>query len=430
MLNETKNLIIGGGLTGLALGNFLESEDYVILEKESTVGGLCRTVSKNGYLFDSTGHLLHLKDSGIRSDILELLPDLNRIERKAFISIFSSLVRYPFQVHLRDLPPEKARECLIEFIREKYRQRNSPENLKDWFKYTFGEGMTRQFFYPYNRKLWCRDLSEMTYEWVSWSVPEPTLKEIVDGTLGISQKDFGYNPAFYYPQNNGIQSLPDAFLQRISSKVKTSRTVEEISPESQKVEMRDGESIGFDRLITTMPLPELLDRIIEPPEDIKKKTEKLKWINVFDINLGLKQKVNTEAHWLYFPEKEYPFYRAGFPTNFCQSLAPEGCSTVYIEISYLPGENIDVESLKEKSINELEGLGFFNGKNIEVENIQFLEPAYVVFDRDRKRNLPDIMDYLNEKNVYSIGRFGSWDYLSMKDCVSQAKNFAGNIKEL
>ena len=41
-------LIIGAGITGLSLASFLDTDDYLIVEKDSEVGGYCKTTIKNG----------------------------------------------------------------------------------------------------------------------------------------------------------------------------------------------------------------------------------------------------------------------------------------------------------------------------------------------------------------------------------------------
>ncbi len=56
-------LIIGAGLAGLSTAYHLGSKDgYQICEKEGEVGGLCRSYEKDGFTFDYTGHLLHLRN--------------------------------------------------------------------------------------------------------------------------------------------------------------------------------------------------------------------------------------------------------------------------------------------------------------------------------------------------------------------------------
>ncbi len=85
-----KIVIIGAGPTGLSAAYHLEKKgfyDYKIFEKESNTGGLCRSVTQDGFTFDYTGHLLHIGDAYFRSFIEDVvgMQNLNTIHRRSFI---------------------------------------------------------------------------------------------------------------------------------------------------------------------------------------------------------------------------------------------------------------------------------------------------------------------------------------------------------
>ena len=60
-----KNIVIGAGISGLAFGYFTK-QPFIIFEKESTVGGLCKSIKDNGFTFDYSGHFIHIKDNKIK----------------------------------------------------------------------------------------------------------------------------------------------------------------------------------------------------------------------------------------------------------------------------------------------------------------------------------------------------------------------------
>lgn len=58
-------VIIGAGLTGISTAYHFEHygfDDYILFEKESMPGGLCRSIMQDGFTFDYTGHLLHINN--------------------------------------------------------------------------------------------------------------------------------------------------------------------------------------------------------------------------------------------------------------------------------------------------------------------------------------------------------------------------------
>jgi protoporphyrinogen oxidase len=112
-------IIIGAGITGLSAGYHAEKRNikYQIFEQESQVGGLCRTLYKDGFYFDISGHVLSLKDQYIQALVRRFLKDnLRIIKRNAAIYSKEVFTRYPFQVNLYGLPRRVISECLREFV--------------------------------------------------------------------------------------------------------------------------------------------------------------------------------------------------------------------------------------------------------------------------------------------------------------------------
>ncbi|MBW2182452.1 MAG: NAD(P)-binding protein, partial [Deltaproteobacteria bacterium] len=107
-------LIIGAGLAGLSTAYHLGKEEYEIYEKENEAGGLCRSFKKDGFTFDYTGHLLHLRNEYTKKLIEKLLPGKIKPHTRC-ASIYSKGVftSYPFQANLHGLPKEVIEECSI-----------------------------------------------------------------------------------------------------------------------------------------------------------------------------------------------------------------------------------------------------------------------------------------------------------------------------
>ncbi|HEX2056502.1 MAG TPA: NAD(P)-binding protein, partial [Nitrospiraceae bacterium] len=213
-------LIVGAGLAGLSTAHHLAGVPYRILEKEQEAGGLCRSYQKEGFTFDYTGHLLHFRQPAIQTLVEHLLPSqLQRHTRRSYIYSHRTYTEYPFQVNTHGLPPEVVRDCLLGFIETLTATiQGKPAatvTFKDWITGSLGSGIAKHFMVPFNEKLWQVPLDELTADWVSWLVPKPDLRDVVNGALGIKDRAFGYNPSFLYPAQGGIQALPQAFLPSV-----------------------------------------------------------------------------------------------------------------------------------------------------------------------------------------------------------------------
>ena len=114
-------------------------------------------------------------------------------------------------------------------------------------------------------------LDELTSDWVSWLVPKPDVKDVVNGALGIKDKAFGYNPSFLYPASGGIKVLPEAFLPSIENLSYDSELVEIETGRRRAVfrSARGERTEEYERLVSTIPLPELVRRCVDLPASMR-----------------------------------------------------------------------------------------------------------------------------------------------------------------
>jgi len=271
----------------------------------------------------------------------------------------------------------------------------------------------------------------MTADWVGWSIPRPTLDEVIDGVLGTPNTSYGYNAEFYYPMKGGIEVIAEAIFREINGSAETlfGREVVRIDPDRGLVLLHTGESISYSKVVSTMPLPKLLDITDGLSPLTKGATKILRSTGVIVFNIGISQPHESDLHWIYYPEDKYPFFRAGIYSNFSKDLVPSGCGSIYAEVSYLPERKPEKEALLKEVAEGLVGAGLVKREGDIVQvNVIEIEPAYVIFDPYRREKLPVIKDELEKKGIYSIGRYGSWDYLTMEDAILQGKELAERLK--
>ena len=427
-MTTARNLILGAGLAGLSAAFHLPPGETLVVEREAEPGGLCRTRRVEGFFFDCTGHLLHLGKGPVREMVLGLLPRAFRsVERRACVFSKGLFTGYPFQANTHGLPPEVVRECVVGFVESLMRKgrEEEPANFRDWVLATFGEGFARHFLFPYNEKLYRVDLTEMECGWVSWSIPRPTLDEVIRGALGAEVRGLGYNARFLYPRKGGISCIPEALSARCGT-VRTGCSVRSVDPRERRAVLEGGESVEYERLISTLPLDALL-RILKPlPEGISRQAPgRLRAVRVINMNLGVDRKEVLPCHWAYFPEPEFPFYRVGSPTNYSDHVAPGGCSSLYVEVARRRDEPVDQEALQEEVLEGLRRAGILRRSDrVLVRETVVLEPAYVIHDHFRREALPGILKRLEEQEIFSIGRFGAWEYGTMESALRQGRETA------
>ncbi|MBU3955134.1 FAD-dependent oxidoreductase [bacterium] len=412
-----KVVILGAGLTGLTAAHFLENPQAgaaktkpFILEKKSCAGGLCRTEKKDGFSFDYTGHLLHFKKTNsfwktFITDNLKI--DLKKHSRKASIHIMNTLIPYPFQYHLAYLPKNEKEKCVRDYLKV-YKSAGktgvADESFRRWAENSFGKRMASLFFIPYNKKLWNFNLNKMSTSWMGRFVPPPDVKMILKGA---DKKDpsqtAGYNASFYYPRKGGIGRLPAAL--EAGKNIIFNAVIKEIDFKNKNI-FFEGGKMPYDKLISTIPLPELLSYLKGSP--VKHLSKKLKWTGVYNMNITVKKNFSKLGHWIYFPHGKVPFYRLGFLSNF--SDVPDGFSTIYIESSYRS---------ERKKISSASVMKFLNITDNEIAVTKNLDIpyAYVIYDMERAKTLGEIKEFLITRDIISTGRFGGWKYSTMEEAM-------------
>lgn len=421
--------IIGAGLTGLSTAYHLKNTPCTVFEKENAVGGLCRSIQQNGFTFDYTGHLLHMKDPCVLDLIQRLLPDtFTRITRQAAVFTRDRCLPYPFQANIGGLPKTVIFKCLWDLaIKKITRRKASALNFKDWVIETFGNGISQEFLIPYNQKLYCTPLELMTRSWALWSIPRPSLAEVIRGAFGITNTGMGYNAAFYYPKNSGINILPKTLARQVQN-IHLNQNLVSINPKKKELCFSDGTTKNYQDLVSTLPLPRLLQMITALPDRFQNAVRYLKYVSVQNLNIGIRPNSDTPNHWTYFPEAKYPFYRVGCYSNISKTLAPPDTRSYYVEISSLPDRKKSETEIETLALEGLRGCGLLKaGDEILEMNHLDIEFAYVVHDVFREKMLPEILSWLEQNRIFSIGRYGSWTYSAMENAILDGKQTAEKI---
>jgi protoporphyrinogen oxidase len=420
-------VIIGAGLTGLSTGHFLQKAghtSFVVFEKEQRPGGLCRTEQCGDYLFDYCGHLLHFDSPDMKQLVSGLLRDNLCVHtRNSKIFSHNTLTDYPFQCNLFGLPQPIIIECIESFIYARYENQSGIDtsSFGSWAETTLGKGIARNFMLPYNEKLWAFDPYKLTTEWMKSYVPATNLHHLLTGAFSSNSGSMGYNVHFSYPRKGGIEEFIRALAGSFSSNILNGTEVKQTDPVRKIVTFGDNSTVTYSKLISTVPLKEFVQNASNIPDDIIKANGDLKCSGVVNINIAVKGISFNNISWIYFPEKEFVFYRVGFYSSFAADFCEPGATSLYVEIAYRDTVP-DISELYSRTIQKLQHIGIISSENDILEYCMFNIPnAYVTYDRNWKTSRTIIHEWLQEHDIYSIGRYGSWEYSDMEDSMLQAR---------
>ena len=455
------SIVIGGGPTGLSAAYHVGA-DNLLLERESAVGGWCRSIQDGGFTFDHAGHIMFSNDPYVLELYDKLLGDNQHWQmREAWVHSKGVDTRYPFQGALYGLPPDVIKECIMGAIEARYGDADAgpicsstevedccadgsaeaakagaaaraagTESFEEFIYKVWGKGIAKHFAIPYNRKLWTVPLHEMETSWLGGRVPLPDLAEIVEGALRPVPRPMGPNARFGYPRRGGFQALVNGFLPLIRGKVEVNAEVAQVFPEEHVVTLADGRRFQYGDLVSTMPLPQLVKLIgAAAPAAVREAAEGLRHISIRCVNIGVARADVTDKHWIYYPEDSI-FHRIFVQGNASPECNAPGGFGFTCEISYSPWKPLplDGEALIERCIADARRMGFIRDDDeVLVANQVDMPVAYVVYDHQRARNVAIVREWLAQHDILLAGRYSEWEYYNSDHAFLAGKRAAEQV---
>jgi len=410
---HVNKLVLGGGISGVAFSHFYRNDDCLLIDKNSSLGGLCRTFKVGESMFDFAGHFLHFNDEEIRQYVLELFSKhcpntfLN-YDRHANIYLIQEFVRqidFPFQANIHQLAKNDFLQCLKDLYNAKQKEKYS--SFEDAVISFFGQKIVELFLKPYNEKLYCTPLTQLDADAMKRFIPITSFSDVM--TSICSESTFGYNSSMIYSPSSGIQGLIDAFVKDKEFDYLLNEEVHTIDLINKKVYTENRE-IEYDTLINTLPL-NLFDKLTNKNE------LSLNYVitDIYNITYDSDCSAIVDKSWTYFP-KGTSFYRIGFYNYFSKKQN----TSIYVEVSRKKGQTsktlIEIDE-------ELKTTGVISkSAKIVDSNELHISPGYVILEKDTDKVVSEYMN--NCPDTYFLGRYGRWTYDSMGDNIKNARDLA------
>ena len=420
MEHKVDTLIVGGGISGLSAAAALRG-DWLLLEREGELGGYCRSVRRNGFVWDWAGHFFHFRDSAAERFFRSCFGpgELLEIEKCTKILYHGRLIDYPFQTHIHELPEDEFLSCLADLLDR--RETDTPGSFLDMLYARFGRAITESFLRPYNEKLYACALSSLDAGAMGRFFPPAELSGLAAALRGEARES--YNSRFLYPKN-GAGALIEALRRALpGERLRTGRALVHVDARSHLAVDSAGDCYRYRTLINTAPLNRFLPLIKGQP--YRAIGETLSWNKVLVLNLGFAHKGPlTREHWLYVPGSEADFYRVGYYDNVQDSER----MSLYVEIGFPADAAVDEEGELDAALSALRRQGLVQADNALVDHEALLmDPAYVHISTESEAAVRLLKRELALSGICTIGRYGGWCYCSMEDCMRYARSLARRL---
>ena len=417
-------VIIGGGPTGLGAARRLTElghDDWTLLEAADDFGGLASSVvDDQGFTWDLGGHVLFSHYDYFDRLMDDLLADawLEHI-REAWVWMRERFIPYPFQNNIWRLPADDLVTCLdglVDLV-SKPPATQGPATFADWIERSFGSGIAEVFMEPYNYKVWAYPPSEMNTGWMGDRVATIDLKRILANL--VHQRDevsWGPNATFRFPEHGGTGAIWSTLASRLpAERLAAGRRVASVDPAAKVVRCDTGEEFGYDALISTMPMDDLLAGLVDA-EPLSKHQDRFVWSSSHIIGVGLAgqppEKLRTKC-WMYFPEPQTPFYRVTVFSNYSPNnvARPGEQWSLMCEVSESPAKPVDHARVIDDAVAGLRSAQLISADDTVVSTWhRRLAKGYPTPFLRRDSLLAEVEPGLRAADIYSRGRFGGWKY--------------------
>lgn len=427
-MEKVRTLVVGAGITGLATAAALSArgeDDYLVVEGDAAIGGYCKTIAKQGFVWDYSGHFFHFKHPEIEAWLRERMAGqrIRKVEKRSFIEWRGRFVDFPFQKNIHQLPQDEFIECLHDLYfarapRELVGDDAPPPAPEDNFKAMlyarFGRAIAEKFLIPYNEKLYATDLSTLDKDAMGRFFPHADLTSIVRNMKVADNAS--YNATFTYPEGGAIEYVKALASAVRPGGVALSEPLREIDLDA-RIARTNAREIQYERLVSSAPFPTLLAmaKVAHDPAAYS-------WNKVLVFNLGFDKKGKKGVHWVYYPDPEVSFYRVGFYDNIFDADR----LSVYVELGYARDAVVDVEAARARVLADLKKVGVIADHRLVAEHHVVMDPAYVHITQRSVADYARIAGELREKGVWSIGRYGRWTYCSIEDNIVEARELVAS----
>jgi protoporphyrinogen oxidase len=446
-------VIIGAGPAGLTAAHALVGHGCapIVFEGTDTVGGIARTVERDGWRFDIGGHRFYTKVPEVKRLWHEMLPAEHWLtrRRRSRIHFDGRFYDYPLRVGnvLRNLGVVESVRCLASYAWVRVRPPRDQSHFEGWVAARFGWRLYRMFFETYTEKVWGTPPSQIQADWAAQRIKNLSLlAAVVDAVVPRRRRRAEITSLiteFEYP-THGPGMLWEhccRFIEEAGCDVRLETAVEVISRVdgvgATAIAVTDAagstSELPVDHVISTMPLGALVLAMDPPaPAAVRRAASALRYRDFLTVALVVPIRCGFPDNWIYIHSPEV---RVGRIQNF-GSWSPAMATDTHtcLGLEYFVAEDDELwsasdDELVELATRELSELGLIDAALVDCGYVVRMPKAYPVYDDGFDQHIGVLREWLSEvvPNVHPVGRNGMHKYNNQDHSMMTALLTVENI---
>ncbi len=442
-------VILGAGLAGLTAGYVLTESGLSVrlIERESQVGGLARTVVCDDFRFDLGGHRFKTDNDRISQIVSTLLgKQMLTVQRASKILLGQHYINYPLRPlnAMFALGLKTATRIITDYARQQFHKNRALEtdtSLQDWVIRKFGRALFEIYFRDYSEKVWGIECQRISSAWVEQRIHGLSLWVAIREALFRSGESGLRTLAgeFLYP-SRGISQMAEALQTAIErrGRIDTGRRIAGIKHRAGRITSITVEhrgrrtSLGGDEFISSLPLATMVKLLRpKPPLHVLSAANKLRYRDLVVVTVMIDRNRVTDQSWIYIPDPDIPFGRIHEPTNWSPNMAPSGKTLLVTEHFCFQGDRTwcaDERTLTDKTVTALEALGLISRREVITSKVVRVAKAYPLFEIGYAAHCGVLESYLSQfANLHLIGRSGLFRYYNMDHTMESGMQIADQI---
>jgi len=318
-MKKIKYIILGAGVSGLVFAATLKrnnENNFVIIDKESGVGGLCRSKEVDGAPIDiGGGHFLDANNQEALDFLFSFHSkgEWNKFTRVSKIESKYGIIDYPYESNIWQLPLDIQIDYLKSIARAGSNNNEvMPKVFSEWVRWKLGRKISEDYMLPYNQKIFSIGLNQLGTYWLH-KLPNVSFEDTLRSCL--EKKTHGLIPAhssFYYPKKGGYGVVWDNIGGYLQEHLYLNTPLNTLDWSNLIV---NGE-FQAKYIVNTIPWAEVAESS-QLPFGINRDVQSLKYSGI-DVDYYCKNE-ETDAHWIYIPDSNISYHRKLIRGNFINS---------------------------------------------------------------------------------------------------------------